>query len=486
MLILAILIVAIATVVSGCTTKKTTTTPIAVAAEELSYYDKFVGPEKCADCHDDHMENWETSWHTKKTIEGPALGGGDLIWDWVPAKWDQLDSYLILDQKDKDTLYVSTKKYALDEVAFSVGSVRKQRYLVYYDGSPMEAYLAYTENGGISFEVDKSQTVQFEGNKERAGYNFLFLELHNEDDIRGYGEFRSWQERCIGCHTTGFNPEAWNEAKEEFINGEREHLRDTFVTTVSISCESCHGPGKDHADFPLRKGNIINPAKLAMDDPTRKMVCEQCHTRTQTNILYGNGANDNRGFKLGEHVYTEIMQYTRPAWGTGNRQVSIDGKGRRDHQQDMDIRLQDHIKGGSTIHGQMACFDCHDSHSVGNNPDNPRTYGETPVSNCVTCHGLDAEENLKVLNGTLGWEKFGFGNWGNEGGRSGNKQHIFNFDDEGRTFGLTADQYVWALLKDGNPAEQEGWESIWPWEIELYEAQGQKIYIGEKPWEEGE
>ncbi len=454
-----------------------------VPVENLSYYDNFVGPNACAGCHSGQMGKWETSWHTQKTAEGPALGGGDLVWDWVPSKWDELDSYLVLDRKDSNTIYVGTKKYELDEVDYSVGSIRKQRYMIYYDGSPQEAWLATTEDGGISWNLDKSETVQFEGNKERAGYNFLFIELRGEDDIRTYGTWRTWQEQCISCHTTGFNPNAWDEAKEQFINGEREDLKDTFIADLRISCESCHGPGKDHVSGPSSE-NIINPAKLSKDDPTRQLVCTQCHTRNQTNLVHGNGSNDYRGFKIGTDTnILEFISYTRPAWGTGNRQVSIDGKGRRDHQQDMDILLTDYIRGGSSVHGAMACFDCHDSHNVGNNANNPRTFGEAPIDNCITCHANNAEEMMQVLNGSTGWDKFGHGNYDNEGGRSGNKQHIFNFDEEGRSFGLSPDQYIWALKKDGNASEVDGWESIWPWEIDHYENElGQRTYIGAEPW----
>lgn len=493
--ILAIFLMITVAVAAGCSANKAVggqpvkptypTTPSAEVLELIStgsYYDKYVGPETCMDCHEEKHAKWETSRHVKKAMEGPAvIGTKDNIWEWVPERWDEFDTYVILDQKDKNTLYVSTMKYDIKDVAYVVGQTRYQRYVVYYDGSPQEAYLAYTEDGGIKWKLDKSQTVQFEGNKERAGYNFLFLEIRGQEDIRGYGEFRSWQERCISCHTTGFNPDAWAEAKEEFINGEREDLKDIFVATVSISCESCHGPGLEHSTFPLRQETIINPAKLDKEDPTRKLVCEQCHTRTQKNLVYA-GSHDNRGFKLGQTAYEEIMQYTRPAWGTGNRQVSIDGKGRRPHQQDMDIRLQDYINGGQTVHGQMACFDCHDSHNVGNNPDNLLTFGETPKSNCITCHGLNSEEKMKVLDGTQGWEKFGYDNWGNEGGRKGNLQHIFNLDEEGRSFGLTPDQYVWALKKDGNPNEKDGWEAIWPWEKDLYRDKGQRVVIGAEPW----
>ncbi len=499
LLILAVFVMITIVFAAGCSANNKTvggepvqpTYPTTADLELLtsgSYYDKFVGADKCKDCHEEEHEKWQTSYHTMKVKEGPNQGAGlKNIWDWVPDRWDEMEAYLILDEKDKETLYVGTRRYEVNEVDYVIGQNRKQRYMIYYDGSPQEAYLATTEDGGITWTLDKSKTVQFEGNKERAGYKFLFIELKKKDQqIKTYGEFRSWQEKCISCHTTGFNPDAWAKAKEEYINGQRADLKDLFITDLKISCESCHGPGLEHSSFPLREGTIINPAKLEKDDPTRKMVCEQCHTRPQTNIAYGNGAQDNRGFQLGITEYTDIMQYTRPAWGTGNRQTSIDGKGRRDHQMDMDIRLQDHIKGGETIHGQMACFDCHDGHNIGNNPDNKFTKGETPESNCVTCHGLETEKRMKVLDGAAGWDKFGYGNWDNEGGRPANAQHIFNFDDQGRSFGLTPDKYVWALKKDGKPAEQDSWEAIWPWEQELYEANGQKIYIGATPWKEGE
>ncbi|OIJ18292.1 hypothetical protein BKP45_11965 [Anaerobacillus alkalidiazotrophicus] len=450
-----------------------------------SYYDKFVGPERCMDCHEEKYEKWETSWHTAKTTEGPNLGSYEYVWDWVFDQWEQMDSYLILDQKDSNTIYLSTKKYELSEVDYVVGSVRKQRYMVYYDGSPQEAYLATTEDGGISWNLDKSEKVQFEGNKERAGYNFLFLELTPKQEIKTYGTWRSWQEQCIACHTTGFDPDAWEEAKEEYINGEREDLRETFTVDTRVSCESCHGPGLEHVYYPLREGTIINPVTMDGDVDTRKLVCEQCHTRNQTNLMYGNGSNDFRGFQLGVHDfndYLNIIQYTRPAWGEGNRQVSIDGKGRRDHQQDMDIRLQDHIKGGETIHGSMTCFDCHDAHNVGNNPDNLRTFGDTPIANCLTCHGLESEEMMKALDGRTGWDSYGFGNWKNEGGRVPNKQHIFNVDEEGRSFGLSPDQYIWALKVDGDASLKEDWLPIWPWEKDLYREKGQRVSVGAEPW----
>ncbi len=125
----------------------------------------------------------------------------------------------------------------------------------------------------------------------------------------------------------------------------------------------CHGTGAQHIKAPS-KTNIINPARLTKTED-RLNVCAQRHTRPNKSKK-SSLAQDLRGFRIGEK-YEDYADYTSPAWGVGNRQVSIDGKGRRDHQQNIDIMLTAYLKPWS-IHGKMACFDCHDAHNIGNNP----------------------------------------------------------------------------------------------------------------------
>jgi len=445
---------------------------------------KYVGSDACASCHKDYYTTWSTSRHTIKATKGPAFGKEfeKNIYDWVRRDWDKLDTYMIVDQKDAKTNYLATQKVPISEIDYVIGRTYKQRYMKYYDGSPLEVFEATTEDGGISWKLDKSKVSQFSGNKQRAGYKFLFLEMNPKDgqfNKNYYGEFRSWQERCIGCHVTGFDNKAWDAAKADYVAGKRKDLRDIFAADLRVGCESCHGPGEAHTKNPVA-GTIINPAKIN-DIETRKMVCEQCHTRTQRSLITP-GANDLRGYRLTES-YMDFAQYTRPAWGKGNRQVSVDGKGRRDHQQDMDLRLSATIKGNHSAHAAMACFDCHDAHGVGNKgKKNPTLKADSPVANCASCHGVKAEAVLKVMDGRQGWKRAGFPDWGTEFGRQGNKQHIFNIDIYSRSYGLHPQQYQWALKKDGDPKKEGDWESIWPWEKDRFEKQGRTTAVGAAPW----
>lgn len=449
---------------------------------EIAKTGAYVGGDSCKACHADVHATWMQTRHTMKARKGPAMGKEfySNVFSWVQRDWDKLDSHMVLDQKDKTTNYVTVRKFKLDEVGYVVGQVRKQRYAVYYDGAPTEAYLQTTKNGGISWTIDKSQVVQYPGNKERAGWKFLTLEMKPKDgeiNKNSYGEFYSWQERCIACHTTGFDPKAWNKAKADFVAGKRKDLKDIFVADIAISCEACHGPGAVHAKAPS-KANIINPGKITNVE-TRKMVCEQCHTRTAKN-LHNKGANDLRGYRIGDQ-YMDHAEYTRPAWGKGNRQTSIDGKGRRDHQMDMDIRLSETIHGKDSVHAKMACFDCHASHKIGINAPS-KVLKQSAEATCAACHGDKTAAYLKVEDGSKGWAKYGYGDWANEGGRAYPRQHVFNMDAQGRSYGLTPDKYHWALKKDGDAKKEADWAAIWPWEKAAFEKKGMKVAIGATPW----
>lgn len=449
---------------------------------------KYVGSDACLACHQDEHKTWASSRHTQKATKGPSFGKAfeKNIYDWVRRDWDKLDRFMIVDTKDATTNYMATRKVPLNEVDYVVGQTYKQRYARYYDGGPIEVFEATTPDGGISWKLDKTKVSMYAGNKQRAGYKFLYLEMYPQDgkfSANYYGEWRSWQERCIGCHTTGFDVKAWDAAKADFVAGKRADLRDLFVADTRVGCESCHGPGEAHSKKASKGTNIINPAKIT-DVAARQMVCGQCHTRPQVS-KHSPLAQDLRGYRLMDE-YTDFATFTRSAWGKGNRQVSIDGKGRRDHQQDMDIRLSTAIHGGNSVHATMACFDCHDAHGVGNkDKKNPTLKKASAVETCASCHGAKAASLMKVMDGRQGWARAGFPNWGTEFGRQGNKQHIFAMDNrvgEARSYGLAPDRYHWSLKKDGDTAKEADWESIWPWEKALFEKQGRKVAIGATPW----
>ncbi|MEW6243927.1 MAG: cytochrome c3 family protein [Bacillota bacterium] len=445
--------------------------PVEVAAAT------YVGSDACKSCHSQIYAEWSNSWHTIKATKGPAFGEeyAKNIYEWVRRDWDNLLTYMIVDREDSNTILVAAEKTAWQDVDYVIGQVNKQRYAVYYDGRPMEVFKATTRDGGISWTLNTEERFQFAGNKERAGYKFLFIETNPPDgklNPANYGEWRSWQERCIACHTTGFDYKAWDAAKADFVAGKREDLRDLFVADLRVGCEACHGPGSVHVKT-MKNEDIINPAKFTSYED-RMNTCAQCHTRSAGSPLVST-ANDLRGFVPGAK-YEDYAKWLPVQWGVGTREVSIDGKGRRGHQQDMDMRLSRFLNPGG-YHSDQVCFDCHNPHGIGSNPNNLRLKADTP--SCTNCHSFDAKIGL---DGARGWEKASFPNWATEAGRGAYKQHLFNFNDDGLVFGLSPDQYHWVLKDGGDPKNKADWIGIWPWQKEGLDARGKITFVGAEPW----
>ncbi len=69
---------------------------------------------------------------------------------------------------------------------------------------------------------------------------------------------REYYPECVTCHVTGLG----YESGYEIGNPEREHF-------VDVGCETCHGPGKQHAYTPLKE-NIRGQVP--------EKVCLECHT----------------------------------------------------------------------------------------------------------------------------------------------------------------------------------------------------------------
>lgn len=91
---------------------------------------------------------------------------------------------------------------------------------------------------------------------------------------------------CVGCHSTRYDP-----SDGSFV----EH---------TIGCESCHGPGRAHAEAGGGRGNIIHPAKLG--GVAMEMICASCHVR-------GTDTSGKYQFAVGFVPGRDLSQYYVPS-----------------------------------------------------------------------------------------------------------------------------------------------------------------------------
>ena len=252
-------------------------------------------------------------------------------------------------------------------------------------------------------------------------YQYSFDDGAYQHTWRDRNQARIYEENCIGCHTSGFNLEAWRADKNQPL--------ESVSADLGVGCESCHGPGKKHIDNPMQPGLIVAIDKLTAQQAVHN--CAQCHIRGTSKIHPGR--QDNLDFRPGDNV----LDHLKPvpvAWGHGTNRVAADGKAAASRQQFMDHNI------GSKA--DMSCAACHSMHK----PDSTGALlRQDLVSFCAACHGdsyPDKDAVLKSMDGKRDWSDARWQGW--------QTQHTFQLDEEGRVIGL--------------PEEDWPESDVWPWE----------------------
>ena len=148
------------------------------------------------------------------------------------------------------------------------------------------------------------------------------------------------QLHCSNCHGSQIEV-AYVAAKQGF---------ETRYTSLSINCESCHGPGKAHAEAMANGGRAHSSNDMASLAPLGKednmAVCLTCHA-TKGVIRSGYVS----GLKL--HDYFSLLSMSAPSRQAAHPDGRI-----------ADFGYQEgHLYSDCYLNGAMTCIDCHDPHS---------------------------------------------------------------------------------------------------------------------------
>ena len=308
----------------------------------------YVGAEACAKCHAGIHREWAESRHsrmmqaaTKQSVLGD-FGQGRVVLHGSAYGLRQDGGAYYITESDL------TGKPWEHRVEFTLGGRRVQHYLTTLpDGRIILIPSAWdVANKAWVHDVDV-------GNPEELAGDRILV----------------WNKTCYGCHVS--------REKKGF---DLEHLRyKTTWQNFGVNCESCHGPGKEHAA--RAKGAIVNPAKL---DPMRStMICAQCHSIRD---IYADG------FAAGANYYDHFlpsMEYRLaasedpPFWADGRpRWFANDAVGT--------WQSQCFLKGGA------ACVTCHSqSHNL--DVERPDVERDARLRNavCTKCHAAIATDVSK-------------------------------------------------------------------------------------------
>ena len=227
----------------------------------------FIGSSSCNDCHQGQHDSWHESFHRTMTQLVNSKTAPDCIRDQRVAVGDQ-EFYF---EQDGEEFYVSF----LDPLA---QFQQRRRRLVMMTGSHhMHVFWYQSDLTGtpgqldIVYLLDQQRWIPRKSSFLQPPATSKFVELG------------TWNRTCSRCHST-FPRERYQETNKDW---------NTHVAEFGISCEACHGPAEQHAEFHRRKQGqdqsqlandsgsistdpIINPDSL--DKQESSDVCGQCHS----------------------------------------------------------------------------------------------------------------------------------------------------------------------------------------------------------------
>jgi Tetratricopeptide repeat/Cytochrome c554 and c-prime len=170
---------------------------------------------------------------------------------------------------------------------------------------------------------------------------------------------RPAQARCVECHASG----------SAAVPGTVNRFDGEPFREGGISCERCHGPGREHRERILRGGTgdlrIVNPARLSPE--RRDSICAQCHLRAEAQV-------QKKGCGLSAFRPGDALAEIAPAFVWAGAGSSLDATS---HFEKL-WQSRCHEKAG----GRLSCISCHDPHQPVPAADRLRHYRQR----CLTCH----------------------------------------------------------------------------------------------------
>ena len=328
--------------------------PVAAAAHApLQHRDGgFVGAQACKACHPDHHASWQATHHarmTQRPDETTVLGA--------------FDGRTVRYEQDAARPFRDGARFCMDipdgrggrrlaEVALTVGSRRYQQYFERQRRGEHDVFVRLP----ILWHVADQRWLHL---------NTVFL---GPDDADWNAHAAVWNENCIFCHNTAPEPRL----RSSLNDGPAAARFDSKVADLGIACESCHGPGGEHAAamrdplarYAAQPTGIVDPCDL--DQARSVSVCGQCHGARLPNPMsrldawFSTGPTYRPGDALLEHVTP--IEIGTPVRGKADPELFALRFWRDGTPRLTAYELQGVLASPCYQRGTMTCLSCHAMH----------------------------------------------------------------------------------------------------------------------------
>ena len=354
--------------IAGCSKNSSDSTfPTLKYNETKISFADFIGSDQCQACHADIYEQWKGSSHalaggpaTANNIIAP-FNGQPIVLDDVVVYPEQVGSAY----RFRIVTPAGDIKQSID-VEFVVG-----KGLMYGGGT--QTFFGKYEDGTYRFlpfdysKHEDSWFVQLKSDEKwvKIRKDIKLDDLYNWPPHRTLGEINDIS-NCQQCHGS------------QIIAKKVNDVYDVKFTSLSINCESCHGPAKEHAT--IMSGivnNVLNndqgigiQTAVGLSTDESLNMCFQCHavkTPIRDDYLPGENLQEFYSLKL-------------PLLGNENP-FGLNGRIKT-----FGYSLN-HLYSDCYLNGAMDCTSCHNPHSnsyqdiAGN-----ALIGRFDDNQCLSCH----------------------------------------------------------------------------------------------------
>jgi len=345
--------------------------PTRTATKAEPRFEDFAGSEACARCHQTEFDLWKQSTHGRA---GGKPGETKIIarFDGQPLRF-------------KDAVVTPATNHAGDCV------FRVQ----FNDAEPMEIRAEAAVGGGhMQGGGTQSFFTRFaDGTMRFLPFDFIrqeniwFVQLRRDltwvpvsQDIAVATDLANWPpHRVLGTATEFSNCQNCHGSQVSLRYDLRNRRYETRYHSLTINCESCHGPGKRHIEIVSRPGfekqADIGMAPLAtLSKDASVKVCFQCHAKKDAirDDDYLPGANLEDYFSLKLSLL-------------GDSPFLVDGRVRSfDYQ-------GNHLFSDCYLNGSMTCVNCHEPHGQSyRDVFSRKLSGRFDNGQCTGCHASKA------------------------------------------------------------------------------------------------
>lgn len=335
----------------------------------------YVGDGACRSCHQEEARTYaETAHHLtsrlpgKNSILGKFATGSNVL-----HTSNQYLSFVMSTTKDTyfesavEQLSPSKTMSHTEPIDLVIGSGRKGQTYLFWKGDSL-------------FELPVSYWTELDSWINSPGYP------------DGSPRFdKPVVPRCLECHGSFFQ---WAPPPANRFN--------KTSVVLGITCEKCHGPGREHvlrysSKSPPRKGSataILNPASFPRDRQVD--ACSLCHAGAAEAIA--SPLSFVPGHAIDEYLYIPLSDKDAPVDVHGN-QVQLLEKSRCFRSSQMTCTTCHNVhqpqRDAAAFSGH--CLTCHKVEACGKYPE----MGKAIASDCVDCH-MPLQESETLVSATNG------------------------------------------------------------------------------------